>query len=111
MKRIRWANVAIATVILAMLGYVAVALFGLAPVPGRTSDSTDTVVSDLADTPVVAALPTDIAPPPDATAVPAPTALVLNLAPAPTVAPTAIADDGGFQSEVPVPQSSGNFPL
>ncbi|MBV9132805.1 MAG: ABC transporter substrate-binding protein [Chloroflexi bacterium] len=111
MKRIRWANVAVATVILAMLGYVAVALFGLAPVPGRTSDSTDTVVSDLADTPVVAALPTDIAPPPDATAVPAPTALVLNLAPAPTVAPTAIADDGGFQSEVPVPQSSGNFPL
>jgi ABC-type nitrate/sulfonate/bicarbonate transport system substrate-binding protein/outer membrane protein OmpA-like peptidoglycan-associated protein len=111
MKRIRWGNVAIATVVLLMVGYAGLALLGNAPSLIGQSDSGEAPNPAPTEAPVVAAPPATEAPILDATATPAPTALVLNLAPVPTVAPTAVADDGGFQSEVPVPQSSGNFPL
>jgi ABC-type nitrate/sulfonate/bicarbonate transport system substrate-binding protein len=111
MKRIRWGNVAIATVVLLIVGYGALALFGLAPGLGRGADATDTEFSVPTEVPAVAAPATEAVPTAEPTAAPAPTALVLNLAPAPTVAPTAVADDRGFKSEVPVPESSGNVPL
>jgi ABC-type nitrate/sulfonate/bicarbonate transport system substrate-binding protein len=105
MKRIRWGNVAIATVVLLMVGYAGLWLFGVAPLPGGQNQADQLTAPTLVPvepTPraAVEALPT-----------PAPTALVLSLAPAPTAAPTEIADDGGFQSEVAVPQSAGKFPL
>jgi ABC-type nitrate/sulfonate/bicarbonate transport system substrate-binding protein/outer membrane protein OmpA-like peptidoglycan-associated protein len=111
MKRIRWGNVAIATVVLLMVGYAGLALLGIAPTPLRQSDAEEAAAPVPTEAPVVAAAPATEVPSLELAATPAPTALVLNLAPAPTVQPTAVADDGGFQSEVPVPQSSGNFPL
>jgi ABC-type nitrate/sulfonate/bicarbonate transport system substrate-binding protein/outer membrane protein OmpA-like peptidoglycan-associated protein len=111
MKRIRWGNVAIATVVLLMVGYAGLALLGIAPTPLRQSDAVDEALPVSTEAPVVAAAPATEVPSLEPTATPAPTALVLNLAPAPTVQATAVADNGGFQSEVPVPQSSGTFPL
>jgi ABC-type nitrate/sulfonate/bicarbonate transport system substrate-binding protein len=111
MKRIRWGNVAIATVVLLMVGYAGLALLGIAPTPLQQSEAGEAALPVPTEAPVVAAAPATEVPSLEPTATPAPTALVLNLAPAPTVQATAVADDGGFQSEVPVPQSSGNFPL
>jgi ABC-type nitrate/sulfonate/bicarbonate transport system substrate-binding protein len=94
-----------------MVGYAGLALLGIAPTPMRQFEADETAISVPTEAPAVAAAQPTEARILEPTAAPAPTALVLNLAPAPTVEPTAVADDGGFQSEVPVPQSSGNFPL
>src|SRR5215470_8780480 len=39
MTRIRWGNVAIATVVLLLVGYAGLWLFGLAPLPGAQTDT------------------------------------------------------------------------
>src|SRR5215471_12968158 len=105
MKRIRWGNVAIATVVVLLVGYAGLALLGIAPTPIRQSEADDAAISAPTEAPVVAAAQATEGPILEPTTAPAPTALVLNLAPAPTAEPTVVADDGGFQSEVPVPQS------
>jgi ABC-type nitrate/sulfonate/bicarbonate transport system substrate-binding protein len=110
MKRIRWGNVAVATVVLLMVGYAGLALLGIAPGPVRESDAGEAAIPLPTEAPAVAA-PATAVPTVEPTPAAAPTALVLNLAPSPTVEPTAVADDGGFRSEVTVPESSGHFPL
>jgi ABC-type nitrate/sulfonate/bicarbonate transport system substrate-binding protein/outer membrane protein OmpA-like peptidoglycan-associated protein len=116
MKRIRWGNVAVATVVLLIVGYAGLALLGIAPGVVRQSEAGNADIPLPTEAPAVAA-PATTPPPAEPTMVPtpvaeaAPTALVLNLAPAPTLEPTPVADDGGYQSEVAVPESSGHFPL
>ncbi|TMF00364.1 MAG: hypothetical protein E6I52_13750 [Chloroflexi bacterium] len=121
MERIRWGNV-----ILAALGLLALSLASLIIVgvnPPRLSEAVGAIVSQVHPLPVRTEL--DSVPP---VPVPSPTppsrpmltetvASAPHLALAgppravPTLAPTPVLDDGGFQSEVAVPQSTGQFPL
>jgi ABC-type nitrate/sulfonate/bicarbonate transport system substrate-binding protein/outer membrane protein OmpA-like peptidoglycan-associated protein len=110
MERIRWGNVAVATVVLLLLGYTGLALVGVVPVPGSRVGPPEVAAPEPTQAPSVATSDIDTEPTVEQAATPVPTALVLNLAPTPTEVPVAAADDG-FQSEVPVPQSSGRFPL
>jgi ABC-type nitrate/sulfonate/bicarbonate transport system substrate-binding protein/outer membrane protein OmpA-like peptidoglycan-associated protein len=158
MDRIRWGNVAIATVVALVVGYAALALVGVTPLPGQGTDTNNSITepteaaplvaptADIVDDsieptptaldlplaseptvePAVALAPASTVEPavalaaestvepalvaaPASTVEPAPQALAL--APAPTVEPTPSSDDGGFRSEVTVPESTGNFPL
>jgi ABC-type nitrate/sulfonate/bicarbonate transport system substrate-binding protein len=110
MERIRWGNVGIATVVLLLLGYAGLALIGIAPVPGRSTEINDVAASDAPLAPSVATAEPTAEVDAEAAATPQVALPVLTLAPSPTVAATPVADDG-FQSEVPVPESTGTFPL
>jgi ABC-type nitrate/sulfonate/bicarbonate transport system substrate-binding protein len=110
MERIRWGNVAIAAVVLLMMGYASLALVGVAPgprLPGEASDQTIQLPDDVAsDTSAL----TEVEPVPPRPSV-AQAIVVAPTAPVPTVTPAIAPDDRGFRSEVAVPESSGSFPL
>jgi ABC-type nitrate/sulfonate/bicarbonate transport system substrate-binding protein len=123
MGRVRWGNVTIVAVVLLAVGYASLALVGVLPAPdvlGSLGGMVGVAQSQTSDQapPVSAApspTPTDqIEVQADSEAASAPSALDLAGpigVPEPTAAPTLAADDEGYQSEVPVPESSGNFPL
>jgi ABC-type nitrate/sulfonate/bicarbonate transport system substrate-binding protein len=112
MKRIRWGNVALATVVLLMLGYMGLAVVGIAPLPEGRVEQIDSLIPAPTEAPSAAAARTEFEPSLQAAATPEPTSPVLSLAPEPTVALSTVAEDAsGFRSEVAVPESSGNFPL
>lgn len=110
MKRIRWGNIALVSLVLLLVGYGSLVVLGIAPVPGRDGEAS---ITDPLPTqaPVLAAERAAAEPTPEPVAAAAPTSPILELAPAPTVEPTIMPDEGGFPSEVMVPQSSGAFPL
>lgn len=108
MKRIRWGNVALVSLLLLLVGYGSLVALGMAPVPGRGSGEASAALDPVPTQATVLTAEPTLEP----VAAAAPTSPVFNLVPTPTVAPTTLVpDDGGFQSEVPVPQSSGVFPL
>ena len=114
MQRIRWGNVAIAAFVLVAVGYASLALVGVARVPDPLAFvSNDQSTPDQTETPARAEVePVPPRPTPtEAVSVPPTPAPAVPRVPAPTLVPTPVPDDGGFQSEVPVPESSGSFPL
>ncbi|TME89582.1 MAG: hypothetical protein E6I52_28930, partial [Chloroflexi bacterium] len=92
MERIRWGNVVLAALALLAVGFASLIIVGIDPSP-KLSEAVGAIVSQVHPLPVRAKL--DSVPP----------------VPVPTLAPLPMLDDGGFQSEVAVPQSTGQFPL
>ena len=125
MTRVKWGNVLVTLLSILALVYGGAVQLNLAPSPTSLSigermnqlggvlrhepdaDMTATVVPTRAPRTAAAVAPVAAA---EATETPTvrPVASVLPLA---TVAPTLGADDEWFRSEVPVPESQGNFPL
>jgi ABC-type nitrate/sulfonate/bicarbonate transport system substrate-binding protein len=113
MARIRWGNVSIALIVVVVLGYVTLALVGIARPPdfsallGRVPESASppTTLGQAAATPASAApLATGVGPHPAEPAETAPPVAV------PTAASISVPDNG-LPSEVAVPESQGQFPL
>jgi ABC-type nitrate/sulfonate/bicarbonate transport system substrate-binding protein len=122
MGRIRWGNVAVTLAVVALAVYGSLAVLGLAR-PGEllrlgsqpSADDQLTAAAPPTAAPAAeptdaAVVPTDVPAPPPAEA-PAPPAATQLPPLAPVMPAPTLATDNGFQSEVPVPESQGNFPL